>query len=121
MPLTGLRKWHLSDESISDHQNETGWFFRPRLELVSNIQVGEISHQKSLKTKYSSDLGSRSEGLALWRFTAAVNFYKLTGARGLRVLGFFQENKLLVLLRFCAVMMPALVEHKVCGPEAPAA
>ena len=62
-PLTGSKKRRLSDESILDHQNESGMFFlffRPRLQFVSNIQVGEISHQKSLKTKYSVNLGSVS-------------------------------------------------------------
>ena len=57
-PLTGSEKRRLSDESILDHENETGMFFRPSREFVSNIQLGEISHQKTLKTKYSVNLGS---------------------------------------------------------------
>ena len=65
MPSIGLKRLHLSDESILDHQNKTGRFFRPRLEFASDIQVGEISHQKSLKTKYSVNLGSLAAGLTL--------------------------------------------------------
>ena len=65
MPSIGLKRLRLSDESILDHQNKTGRFFRPRLEFASDIQVGEISHQKTLKTKYSVNLGSLAAGLTL--------------------------------------------------------
>ena len=38
MPLAGSGRLRLSEESILDHQNKTGRFFRPRLEFVSDIQ-----------------------------------------------------------------------------------
>ena len=82
MPSIGLKRLRLSDESILDHQNKTGRFFRLRLEFVSDIQVGEISHQKTLQTKYSVNLGSLAAGLTLSGLH--LNFYRLTGATGLK-------------------------------------
>ena len=82
MPSIGLKGLRLSDQSTLDHQNKTGRFFRPRLEFASDIQVGEISHQKTLKTKYSVNFGSLDAGLTLGGLH--LNFYRLTGAAGLR-------------------------------------
>ena len=84
---------------------------------MSDIQVGEISHLKTLKTKYSVNLGSLAAGLTLGGLYTS-KFLQTHGGYRSQGLSFAKLASCL----FCCVVVPVMTPASARGlwPRSPA-